>query len=240
MNVRELPRKWTLTNGATAVMKITPNMIIITKWAVLPRKSPSSSMRQYRTFTDEENTKQSMRTLSMNSARTMHSAHRPLSPTHKGTYQEIHMEQKINRKHPKEQVGRQQSPYLPLEENQIKVEIQGEGTDNVQGASCRGEERSGEVETGDNGNVHPPTKHLQATNGSSANTSQQTHHDMKSNPSPAPPIAAAPPKNGIRMYQPEKIDMNVEGYDGEKKFYVEIARLTVSVRETQMKRSERP
>mmetsp|Transcript_21419 Transcript_21419/g.38360 ORF Transcript_21419/g.38360 Transcript_21419/m.38360 type:complete len:113 (-) Transcript_21419:282-620(-) len=49
MKERELPRKCTETKGATAVMKVTPNRIIITKWAVRPRKSPSSSMRQYRT-----------------------------------------------------------------------------------------------------------------------------------------------------------------------------------------------
>lgn len=68
-----------------------------------------------------------------------------LSPSNKRTYQKIHVEQKINGKHPKEQIRRQQSPYLSLEENQIKVEIQREGTDNVQRASCRREERSGEV-----------------------------------------------------------------------------------------------
>ena len=66
------------------------------------------------------------------------------------------MEQKINREHPKEQVGRQQSPYLPLEENQIKIEIQRKGTDNVQRASCRGEECSGEVETRDYRDIHVP------------------------------------------------------------------------------------
>lgn len=49
INESELPRKCTLTNGATAVMNVTPKIIIITKWAVLPRKSPSSSERQYRT-----------------------------------------------------------------------------------------------------------------------------------------------------------------------------------------------
>lgn len=49
INERELPRKCTLTKGATAVMNVTPKINIITKWAVLPRKSPSSSERQYRT-----------------------------------------------------------------------------------------------------------------------------------------------------------------------------------------------
>eukprot|EP00591_Stephanopyxis_turris_P001808 CAMPEP_0195520386 /NCGR_PEP_ID=MMETSP0794_2-20130614/16748_1 /TAXON_ID=515487 /ORGANISM="Stephanopyxis turris, Strain CCMP 815" /LENGTH=84 /DNA_ID=CAMNT_0040649731 /DNA_START=693 /DNA_END=947 /DNA_ORIENTATION=+ len=49
MKVKELPRKCTLTKGATTVMMETPKRSIMTKFAVLPRKSPSSSNRQYRT-----------------------------------------------------------------------------------------------------------------------------------------------------------------------------------------------
>ena len=49
MKVRELPRKWTLQNGATSVIMAMPNNNIRTKLAVRPRKSPSSSSRQYRT-----------------------------------------------------------------------------------------------------------------------------------------------------------------------------------------------
>eukprot|EP00594_Rhizosolenia_setigera_P010962 CAMPEP_0178964428 /NCGR_PEP_ID=MMETSP0789-20121207/15665_1 /TAXON_ID=3005 /ORGANISM="Rhizosolenia setigera, Strain CCMP 1694" /LENGTH=76 /DNA_ID=CAMNT_0020649189 /DNA_START=706 /DNA_END=936 /DNA_ORIENTATION=+ len=49
MKVNDEPKKWTDANGAMNVITLIPKNKNMTKSAVLPRNSPSSSKRQYLT-----------------------------------------------------------------------------------------------------------------------------------------------------------------------------------------------
>eukprot|EP00594_Rhizosolenia_setigera_P020761 CAMPEP_0178979554 /NCGR_PEP_ID=MMETSP0789-20121207/25909_1 /TAXON_ID=3005 /ORGANISM="Rhizosolenia setigera, Strain CCMP 1694" /LENGTH=72 /DNA_ID=CAMNT_0020669677 /DNA_START=438 /DNA_END=656 /DNA_ORIENTATION=- len=50
MKVNDEPKKWTDANGAMNVITLIPKNKNMTKSAVLPRNSPSSSKRQYLTM----------------------------------------------------------------------------------------------------------------------------------------------------------------------------------------------
>lgn len=54
-------------------------------------------------------------------------------------YQKVHVKEKIDAKGPKEEVGCDQSPELPLVKDQIIIEIEREGRNHVKTAGRRGD-----------------------------------------------------------------------------------------------------
>jgi hypothetical protein len=122
-----------------------------TKLAVLPRKSPSSSNRLYRTYKKRNEAKSTNM-----STRLFKEKHKKVRLNIPCTYEKVHVKQKVNRKDSKEKIGSDKPPELSLRKDEIPVKVEREWCDYVDCASGSGQEGPRQVEPRYDWNVQIP------------------------------------------------------------------------------------
>jgi hypothetical protein len=75
-----------------------------------------------------------------------------------GTYQKIHVKQKVNSKDAKKQIGCNEPPELEFVEDEVIIEIQRQRTDNINGTCCGGQKSRRQVKARNRRNLLVPEK----------------------------------------------------------------------------------
>jgi len=156
MKASDEPRKGgTLMNGATQHISAPPKRSIIKKSAVRPRKDPSSSNLRTREETSSALGMVATALLLPGGLSSTHVSCESMGSPAVSDEKE-HVEQEVEAERSEEEEVGEESPYLELVDDELRVEVEREGRDELKCARARREHTRSEVHTRDGRHLQVP------------------------------------------------------------------------------------